>query len=178
MIPPATENRIATLLGVLDEDMRHLEHTLVRLDTLRSLLVKREAAALARLLDDVRRETDAYQANEQKRHQLQCALAAELGCAARELTLSRLVARLSGPTSSEVQRRYGAALAERQTRLRSLASRLKREYTLTTLLVRDCLRFNRALLEIFLRSRSQETTYSAAGVARRAPGAALMDMKL
>jgi septal ring factor EnvC (AmiA/AmiB activator) len=179
MMLPGTENRIAALLEVLDEDIRYLEGTLSCLDTLRSLLIKREEAALEKLLDEVRRQADAHQANERKRQQLRQELAADLGCDARELTLSRLGAALAGPLRFEGQRRSRAAVADRQAQLRSLATRLKREYTLTVLLVRDCTRFNQALLEIFLGSSGRGmATYSPTGAAQRGVEAALMSMKL
>jgi flagellar biosynthesis/type III secretory pathway chaperone len=178
MMSRATGTRMAALLDVLDEDIRHLEYTLARLDTLRALLIKKEDAALQRLLEEVRRRAEIYQANEQKRQQLRRDLAADLECPPGEVTLSRLAAELSGSTRLEGGRHYGAAVAERQTRLRSLAARLKREYTLTVVLVRDCVRFNHSLLDIFLGSSGRGTTYSPTGAARSAPGAALMNMKL
>jgi hypothetical protein len=178
MMSPATETRMAALLDVLDEDIRHLEYTLSRLDTLRALLIKKEDAALRRLLEEIRRRAETYQANEQKRQQLRRDLAADLGCPPGEVTLSQLVTELSGSTCPDAVRRYGAAVADRQARLRSLAARLKREYTLTVLLVRDCVRFNRSLLAVFFGSGGRGTTYSPTGAARPPADAALMNMKL
>jgi DNA repair exonuclease SbcCD ATPase subunit len=178
MLSPALETRMTLLLEVLDEDIRHLERTLSRLDTLRSLLIKREDAALQQLLEEVRRQAEAYQANEQKRQQLRRELAAALGCAQGDLTLTRLQRALAD-TSHPEPPCWQDALADRQARLRSLAAQLKREYTLTVLLVRDCLRFNRSLMQIFfgIGGRGQ-ATYSPTGAPRPESGAALMSMKL
>jgi hypothetical protein len=172
------EAGIAALLDVLDEDIRHLESTISRLDTLRSLLIKRDNGALEKLLDGIRQQADAYKTNEHKRQQLRSDLAADLGCTQRDLTLSKLQGELAGPTCPDTQRRCGAALADRQTRLRSLAARLKREYTLTMLLVRDCTRFNRSLMKVFFGSGGRGgARYSPTGAAKHEIGTTLMSMQ-
>jgi hypothetical protein len=171
MTPSRMEDQVTALLEVLDEDVRHMENTLSRLDALRSLLVKREDAALERLLEEIRQETRTYQANEQRRQQLRKDLAAGLGCPERDLTLSRLRGELRG----QIQ----AAVADRQARLRALAAQLKREYTLTVLLIRDCTRFNRSLLRIFFESGGRGgTTYRPNGAPERQTGVSLMSLKL
>jgi hypothetical protein len=171
MMSPAGERNVADLLEVLDADIRHLESTLLRLDALRSLLIKRDDAALQKLLGELPQEADRHRVNEQRRQQLRRDLAADLGCAESDLTLSRLQRELPGPTR--------AAVADRQARLRSLAERLKREYTLTVLLVRDCTRFNQTLLNIFLGSAGRGlATYSPTGAAQHAASSALMSMQL
>lgn len=166
---PAMEATIAALLEVLDEDIRHLESTLSRLNILRSLLIKREDAALQKLLDEVRGQAEAYQANERKREQLRTDLAVDLGCAPRDLTLSKLAGALAGQA-------VGVALADRQARLRTLTAQLKQEHTLTVLLVRDCMRFNRSVLHVFLGSGGGGATYSATGAAKHEINATLMNM--
>jgi len=178
MISPTVEIKITVLLEVLDEDVRHLESALSRLDLLRSLLIRRENAALEQLLSDIQQQADAYRAIEQKRQRLRKDLALDLGCTEGELTLSRLRKELSKPACSEAQRRCGAAVADRQGRLRSLAAQLKREHTLTALLLRDCTRFNRSLLQVFLGSAGRGcATYSPPGMEQRGPGAALMSLQ-
>jgi hypothetical protein len=179
MVSPTIEVKIAALVDVLDEDIRHLESALSRLDTLRTLLVKREDDALEKLLGDIRQQTDVYRANDQKRQQLRRDLAMDLGCTEGDLTLSKLQGELAGQTRADVPRYGGAALADRQARLRSLAAQLKREYTLTVLLLRDCTRFNRSLLRAFLGSGGRGgATYSPTGAEKHQAGAALMSMKL
>ena len=179
MISPAAEDRMPVLLDVLDEDARHLESTLLCLDALRSLVIRREDAALESLLGDIRQQAQVYEANERQRQQLRRDLAAELGCTEGDLTLSKLRGALAGPACTDAQRRWGAAVADRQTRLRSLALQLKREYTLTVLLLRDCARFNRSLLRVFLESGGRGgAIYSATGAEKRPAGAALMSTKL
>jgi hypothetical protein len=171
MALPTVETSVEALLDVLDEDIRHIEATLSRLDVLRTLLIKRDDKALEKLLDDIHRHSEAYAANEQRRQALRRDLAAALGCRERDLTLSKLREELSGPDCT--------ALTERQVRLRSLVAQLKREYTLTGALVLDCARFNRSLMQAFFGPGGRsETTYSAGGVAKHKTGATLMSVRL
>jgi hypothetical protein len=119
----------------------------------------------------VSQEADQQWANEQRRQQLRRELAADLGCAECDMTLSRLQQELAGPIR--------AAVASRQSRLRSLAVHLKREHALTALLLRDCVRFNRSLLQILLGSAGRGlATYSPTGAARREGSATLMNLQL
>ena len=164
------EARVAALLSVLDEDIRHVEATLLRLDRLRGLLIKRDDGALEVLLEEIRQEGETYGTTERRRQEIRRDLAADLGCEERDLTLSVLLTRLTK------DRR--AAMEERQTRLKTLIGRLKREHTLTTLLITDCARFNRALLQVFFGPAVKTgTMYSPAGVAKHATGTALLNMQ-
>ncbi len=165
------EIKIPALLEVLDEDIRHVESVLWRLEALRTLLLQRDDAALERLLGDLRQESDEYRRNEQRRQQLRRDLAADLGCAAPEVTLSRLQCHLTGPRRE--------ALADRQARLRALTTQLKHQYTVALLLLRDCTRINRTLLRAFFGSGGRGgTTYSASGAEQRPSPEALMSMRL
>jgi hypothetical protein len=167
----ATERRIDVLLHVLDEDIRHVEAVLTRLDTLRTLLLKRDDKGLENLLEEIRQQADTYAAHEQKRQVLRGELAAELGCRPNDLTLSKLKGQLSGP--------HRTALAERQTRLRALIAQLQREHMLTTLLIADCARFNRALRRaLFGLLGHENVTYRPTGAAQPQGGASLMSLQL
>lgn len=171
MMLPAMDTRIDVLLEVLDRDIRHIETTLSRLDTLRTLLVKRDDGRLERLLDDIRRQAERYSANEQERQALRRDLAAALGCGESELTLSKL--------GSHLSQRHRAAMAERQGRLKSLVARLRHEYTLTSALISDCARFNRALVQVLFGSSGNGTmTYGASGATKHRTDAALMSLRL
>jgi hypothetical protein len=169
-LPPAMETKVTALLEVLDADIRHVETVLTRLDALRALLIKRDDGGLESLLADIQRQGEARLANEQKRQALRGELAAQLGCRAKELTLSVLRGKLSGPNRT--------ALAERQMRLKTLVEQLKREHTLTTLLIADCARFNRSLMRAcFGLTGRGNLTYSPSGAAQPQSGAALMNLQ-
>jgi hypothetical protein len=169
-LPPGIQTRLTALFGVLDEDIQHIEATLVRLDLLRGLLIKRDDKALEKLLEEIRTQGEAYAAAENKRQELRHEMATALGFQERDLTLSELAAR--------VGREDGVALIERQTRLKALVARLKREHKVTALLIADCARFNRSLLHIFFGPTARTgPTYSASGVVRHPTGTAVLNMQ-
>jgi thiamine pyrophosphate-dependent acetolactate synthase large subunit-like protein len=171
MTTSVVESKVEQLLGVLDEDIRHLETTLAQLDALRGLLIKRDDAALDQLLGEIRARTETYAANERMRQVLRADLALALGCGMSRLTLSKLESMLPEP-----QR---AAIVARQERLKSLVVELKREHTLTAVLVSDCSRFNQRLVRAFFGPGSQAgVTYSPSGATRQQTSATLMNLKL
>jgi len=159
------------LLEVLAEDVRHLEATLSTLDTLRGLLIKRDDAGLQELLARIAREGDARAAMDRKREVLRAELAGALGCEADRLTLSALQTLV--PDDSRKK------LIEKQRRLKTLASDLRREYRLTARLVSDCARFNRSLMRIVFGLDGKDTlTYSARGTVKQGENPALMSLRL
>ncbi len=167
---PAIQTRVAALLEVLDDDVRHIEATLLRLDALRGFLIRRDDEALQQQLLEIHEQGQAYAVTERRRQELRRELAAALGASEGDLTLSGLLPRLAESDRS--------ALAERQTRLKLLIARLKREHTLTSLLIADCAKFNRSLLRVFLGPDGKTgTTYSPTGTARHPTGVALLNMQ-
>ncbi len=163
------ETKVDALLEVLDEDIRHMESTLSRLDTLRTLIVKRDDVALEQLLHGLRHEAESRVAGVRRRESLREELAAELNVDRIAMTLSALQGVLSGPRRQ--------AVADRQTRLKSLIAQLKREYALTSALVTDCARFNRSLMHMFFGLNAKgDTTYSATGAAKRRAEASLVNL--
>jgi hypothetical protein len=170
MTSSATEIKVQALLAVLDEDIRHVETVLTQLEALRSLLVQRDDAGLERLLEASRQQAQVYAAHEQQRQDLRRDLAARFGWRECDVTLSKLQGRLSGPSR--------AAVAGRQARLKALVERLKREHTLTTVLLVDCARFNRLLLQaLFGVSHKGTMSYSATGAAKHSTGRPLMNLR-
>lgn len=171
MTSSTVETKVEQLLAVLDGDIRHLETTLSYLDSLRTLLIKRDDKALGSLLGEIRDRTEAYAANEQARQTLRSELGRLLECDAGRLTLSQLQAALPEPLR--------AAVASRRERLATLIAQMKREYTLTTVLVSDCARFNRTLIRTFFGTGDQAgVTYNPSGAARQRTNATFMSLKL
>jgi hypothetical protein len=170
MTLPVMEAKVRLLLDVLDEDIRHVEGVLLRLDALRTLLVKRDDAGLERLLEEIHRQGEAYSDNEQKRQSLRRELAAQLGCRESDLTLSKLRGQLSGQSRT--------AIEERQARLKVLVEQLKREHKLTMLLIADCARFNRSLMRALFGAEGKGSmTYGPSGAAKHQTGTTLMSLQ-
>jgi DNA-directed RNA polymerase sigma subunit (sigma70/sigma32) len=170
MTLPIPDEKISPLLNVLDDDIRYVETTLARLDTLRTLVIKRDDKALQKLLEEIHQHGNTHAENEQKRRELQRELSTELKGEEGEVTLSRLLCHTAGETHD--------ALRERQKKLKSLISKLKHEYTLTALLVADFSRLNRSLMRAFFGpTKSRERTYSPSGAATYTGGMAMLNLQ-
>ena len=154
------EGMAEKLLTVLDEDIGHLENTISTLNELRSLVIKRDDTGLAKLFEDVEAKVTSHAANESRRQSIRRELADARGYQhAEEVTLSRLEAVLPAETTAQV--------VHRRTKLQSLVGELRKEYSATVLLMADCSRLNRLLLEsIFALNRSGAITYEADGTMR------------
>jgi len=164
------EEKIDELLVVLDKDTHHIQENLSRLDELRSLIVKRDDAALDKLLASIESELDSYKSNELKRKSIRKNLAIALDCNPEQTTLSRLEAELSGEKKAQVARRKAI--------LRSLAKELKKKHLSMALLLSDCARFNSVLLRsVFELGKTGTVTYSSNGSKRRQADAAFVNLQ-
>jgi len=164
------EDKVEELLVVLDKDIQHIRESLLRLDELRGLVVKRDEAGLSKLLESIRVESDSYRSHELKRQSLRKELAAALDCNFEQMTLSRLETRLSEEKKTQV--------AERKNKLRSLIAELKKEHLSTAMLLSDCARFNRLLLKsIFDLGNTGTVYYNCNGAAKRQGDTAFVNLQ-
>jgi hypothetical protein len=169
MASPELEVQVKSLLAILNEEIGHLRTALLRLDRLRSLLIRRDDAGLENLLTDLTSEAEAYAANERARESLRRQIANQLRCDSKKVTLTVLAQSVPEGQKNDV--------VACQTKLKSLIGQFKREHLLTSLLIADCARFNRALINAFLgQSGRGNTCYDAAGAVARPSGAALMNL--
>ncbi|MHC4616163.1 MAG: hypothetical protein ACYTEQ_00260 [Planctomycetota bacterium] len=154
------EDKVDELLVILDEDIEHIQKSLLHLNELRSMVIKRDDAGLGELLERIRTESDNRIAGELKRRSMREELAAVLGCTFEHMTLSRLEEFLPEEKRAEV--------AQRKTTLKSLIAELKTEHLSTSLLLSECARFNRLLLRSILDlGRADALVYSADGTTSR-----------
>ena len=164
------EDKIDELLLCLDDDIRFMQNSLLWLDELRGLVVKRDDAALGELLESIRTELDNYKSHELKRQSLREELAVAFGCNIEQITLSMLEAVLSGERKTRV--------AGRKAELTLLTAKLKKEHLSTMMLLSDCARFNSELLRsVFELGRTGTITYSSSGSAKRQAGMALVNLQ-
>ncbi len=164
------ESKVDQLFGVLDEDIRYIQGNLSRLNELRGLVVKRDDTSLRKLLESIQSEADSYKDNELKRRLLLKELAIDFDCGLEQMTLSRLEVELSGEQKAEV--------AERKSKLQTLAEKLKKEHLSTAMLLSDCGRFNSVLLKSILELGQAGTiTYSPNGSAERQTNPAFVNLQ-
>jgi len=177
----AVQDKVNELLAVLDKDIQHIQDSLSWLNELRSLVIKRDDAALSKLLQSIRAQSDSYVSNEQQRQSLRKDLANALGCrvdpvreprledsglqekssnGVEQVTLSRLASILPEEKKAQV--------IDIKTKLRALVEQLKKEHLSTSLLLSDCARFNNLLLRaVFDLGKTGTVYYSPNGVAKR-----------
>ena len=164
------ESKVDQLVGVLDEDIRYIQENLSRLNELRSLVVKRDDTSLRKLLESIQSDLNSYKDNELKRRLLRKELAIAFECGFEQMTLSRLEVELSGEQKAEV--------AERKSKLQTLAEKLKKEHLSTAMLLSDCARFNSVLLKSILELGQAGTiTYSPKGSAERQTNPAFVNLQ-
>jgi hypothetical protein len=165
------EKSVDRLMDVLDRDIENLQKNLSRLDQMRSAVIKRDDVSMGRLLDEIRSESQMLQMQQSQRKLARKELAENLGCNCEDVTLTRL--------EEILPEGRGMILAEKKEQLRTLTTKLKREYSATAILLAECARFNRLLLKtIFGGQRAEVITYDALGSAKRQSEAAFVNLKL
>jgi len=164
------EDKVDELLAALDKDSRHIQESLLKLNELRSLVVKRDDAALSRLLESIQADSDSYRSHELKRQSIQKDLADALGCNLEQMTLSALEASLPEEKKAQVTRM--------KAKLKSLITELRKEYLSTTLLLSECTRFNNLLLKsIFDLGKSDVVYYNSNGATNRQNDTAFVNLQ-
>jgi transposase len=164
------DKTIDDLLEVLDTDSRLIQQSLLRLDEMRSLVIRRDEQGLSRLLDTIQAEAAEYQRNESRRTTLRRKIADAFAGDPKQVTLSWLQSVLP-PTKSSL-------LAERKTTLKALTDSLKTEYAKAAMLLADCARFNRLLLTSIIEfGRTHACTYNPDGSAKTQSSAGLVNLQ-
>ena len=163
------ESLVSDLLKVLDTDIEHMHQVTNVLIEMRDLVINRQEKDLGLLLEDIKVGADRYTGNEAKRQLIRNELAALMGCTQQELTLSRLEIICHGQQKVE--------LSEKKSRLQTLANQLKKEHVCTTLLLSDCVRFNRMLLKgIFENGKCGTTIYNSKGSTSKQTNGSFMNI--
>lgn len=161
--------QVDELLKCTEADAQRLQNSLSLLDDLRKLVIKRDEAGLHRLLKAIQALPKGGADIQAQREATRRRLAEMLGWEIRETTLSRLETVVSEP------RRH--AIAERKAQLMSLTMSLRTEYSRTAILLSECARFNRLLLDNILQSgRITGVTYTSDGSKKQQSQTAFVDM--
>ena len=163
------ESKVDELLTILDRDIEHIQQSLSRLSEMRELVVKRDEVSLGKLLESIQTESDIYAANEQKRQAIRKTLADLLGFGIEQMTLSKLEQSLSMEKKAEV--------SWRKIKLRLLAGQLKKEHLSVAMLLTECARFNRLLLNGILgRANHNTVMYDSSGLSKQQSDTAFMSL--
>ena len=164
------EEKVDELLVCLKTDVRHIQESLSNLNELRSLVIKRDDAALERLLENIRAESNRYANHESSRQSMRKELAGILGCNFEQVTLSALKAYLPEAKREQV--------TQVQTELKALTRELKKEHFRTSLLLSECARFNSLLLRsVFDLGQTGAVYYNSNGATKRQMDTAFMTLQ-
>ena len=165
------EDKVDQLLVCLDRDVQHMQENLQQLNEMRRLVIKRDEAALGKLLENIQGASDYYRDQELNRKSIRKELADSLGCNVEQMTLSALQECLPEATKDRV--------TQMKTKLRSLSMELKKEYMSTALLLSECARFNNMLLKgIFNLDKTESVHYKSNGETRRHIDTAFVNLQI
>jgi hypothetical protein len=165
------EEKVERLLVCLDKDAQYMQKSLLQLDEMRKLVIKRNEAALGNLLQDIQAEAGSHRQHELKRNSIRKGLADSLRCGIEQVTLSALAAGVSGERKER--------LTQMKARLRALCAELKKEYLSTSLLLAECARFNNLLLRgIFNLGQAESVHYKSNGATKRQIDMAFVNLQI
>jgi hypothetical protein len=164
------ENKVSQFLDVIEKEIQRSRHVLLRLEQLRSLVIKRDDDGLGRILSEIKAESGSYKDNEIKRQLLRRDLASFFGCRMDQMTLTKLQENLSGEIKDQV--------TELKENMQIVTQKLRKEHLSTAMLLAECARFNRMLLKnIFEFSQRGTVTYSPNGQTQRQGSSAFMNIQ-
>jgi len=164
------EDKVDEMLACLDKDIRHMQENLLQLNELRRLVIKRDDAALGKLLESIQTRPGHYKRHELNRQSIRKELANILGCDLEQVTLSAIEATLPKSKKDRVIRM--------KAKLKSLIGELRKEHLSTALLLSECARFNNLLLKsIFELGSTGAVYYNSNGATRRQVDTAFVNLQ-
>jgi ribosomal protein L34 len=165
------ERWVLELLIVLKQESEILARIETWLGQVRHKVVERDESGLEALLKDIQATQGQRGMLEQRRQQIRQALATVLGLPFQQVTLTRLTGLLEGELKTQVSRM--------KSRLHTQTETLRAEHRGTAMLLVDCARFNRMLLNsIFEESHQTVTTYTPRGNAQHKRSSGFVNMQL
>ena len=160
MILPAPDlkARVGELLTVLDEEIQLLDLRRSQLEALSVAIVERDDTRLEVLLDEIQ-QTMTLQADVDLRLDgLRGALAGDLSLPVERVKLGALAQLLAGQQRAEIELR--------RRRIVEMAERLQQQHLQTSVLLSECARVNRLLLEALFPQSKGVDTYGQGGAQR------------
>jgi hypothetical protein len=158
------------LMAVLDDEKCHIQLKLERLTGMKSAVIRRDEKELRALLEISAESISEHDAVEQKRDNIRLKLADMLGKSADEVNLSVLTEKVS-----QDRRRI---LVEKQKELREIVEKFRREYVVTTAILRESARFNRKLIKQMMGEQEQTVTYNSNGDTNWRKGKQLLSYRM
>ena len=154
-ITPGIKGLLNELLLILDQEIELLEVRLTQVSAMHSAILDRDEPATEKLLSDLETTQQRQIHVDMKMGALRGSLSTAFRCRAGEVKLSFLIARVDADLA--------LPLDYRRRRIVALVEELRRQHVRTALLLRECARINRTLLEGLLSGCGTLTTYGSGG---------------
>jgi len=169
VLPEGIAGLVDELIRLLDDEIHLLEHRCVQLAALSQATLQRDDERLEGLLDEIEQAQHTQAQTDLRLQALRSALAEFFDWPVAQMRLSRLIEELSGDRRPK--------LAYRREQILLLSERLKRQHLETTLVVAECARINRLLLESLFPELRNDTTYGGHGESSWDPDVRLVDVE-
>lgn len=164
----ALNELLENLAAFLDSRTDQMQRTLEQLDSLRAAVIRRDERALAEMLEQTRQDSQLRDELDAAQMVLGRRLAAALGLA-EPVNLTRLCAALDAEQAQRFRRK--------QRDLLELAEQVRIEHSATEMLLRECARCNRQLLEAIVGHSAQNNTYDPQGQTLRSMDGSLVNVR-
>lgn len=143
------------LVKLLDEEIELLETRCAQLAKLSKAMSRRDDETMETLLDDIEKTQELQIRTDSRLHAARHALAESFGWSLEQTRLAKLIEELPDQFASEVD--------YRRKRIVLLSDQLKRRHMETVVVVTECARVNRLLLESLFPQTQSVTTYGTQG---------------
>lgn len=164
----AVSELLEDLAVFLDGRTDQMQRTMEQLNVLRAAVIRRDERTMAEMLEQTRQESQLRDELDAAQVVLGRRLAAAFGLT-EPVNLTRLCAALDAQQAERFRHKQQTLLA--------LAKRVRIEHSATEMLLRECARCNRQLLEAIVGHSAQNNTYDPQGQARRSMDGSLVNVR-
>jgi hypothetical protein len=147
------------LFAFLDDSVVSMQDMLQKLNALRSAVIRRDQPTLEQMLDGMPEMSVLRNAMQQRQQQICQTFAVSLHCPPEKVNLSYIASFLEPAMALE--------LKQKQRLMQDLIARLVREHHSTEMLLRECERLNRMVLDGMIGKANQTCTYGSQGRIQR-----------
>ena len=168
-LPRNVEPLVNELLQVLDTEIELLDLRCGQFSRLTQASIERDDQVLHDLLEEIEATQQDQQETDMRLQALRQTLATALGLTEKKLRLAWLIRQMPPEQASAIQHRRRQIIV--------LTDRIKRQHMETALVVSECARVNRLLLENLFPQAQTVTTYGARGESSRSQGSGLLDLE-
>ncbi len=152
------ERVLEDFLQLLDDDILNMELSLIRLDELRSAVIKREDGSLQNLVETIRIQNEDHEKVNCRREKVIHQIAEYFDIEAKNVNVTFLLKRIAG-SNREV-------LLHKQQTLEKMVEKIRAEYSATVMFIQEFSRINKMMLNGIFGSAGSGVVYNEKGKSR------------